>query len=300
MIIDIHTHTFPDRIARAAIDKLSKAAHAAAFTDASNQSLLSSMEKAGIDLSVIAPVATSPAQVEKINDSAARLTETYMTASSEDVQLMSFGCIHPDYPHFREELKRLISLGIRGIKLHPVYQGVNIDDIRFLRILDCAASLGLVVLTHAGLDIGFPGVVHCSPMMCRHALEEIGPFPFILAHMGGWHEWEDVLELLPGTGCYIDTSFSTDSFTPLSDGYWKEGEEKMLSPEAFVRLVRAFGADHVIFGSDSPWSDQKVSLDWIRDCGPDGKHALSAEIALTQEEIQLILGENARNILKLS
>ena len=66
MIIDIHTHTFPDRIARAAIDKLSKAAHAAAFTDASNQSLLSSMEKAGIDLSVIAPVATSPAQVEKI------------------------------------------------------------------------------------------------------------------------------------------------------------------------------------------------------------------------------------------
>ncbi|MBQ7058501.1 MAG: amidohydrolase family protein [Firmicutes bacterium] len=293
MIIDIHTHTFPDRIARQTIDKLSKAAHTAAFTDATGTSLLTSMDRAGVDLSVIDPVATNPGQVEKVNDSSARINEIF------EGRLMSFGCMHPEYPHFREELSRLVRLGFRGIKLHPVYQGIDIDDIRFLRILDTAASLGLIVLTHAGQDIGFPGVVHCSPAMCRHAIEEVGRFPFILAHMGGWHDWDEVLSELPGTGCYFDTSFSTDRFSPLSDGYWKPGEEKMLSPDAFVHLVRAVGADHVIFGSDSPWSDQKAALDWIRDCEKGGLHSLSDDVALSADDVRLILGENAKKLLHL-
>ena len=282
MIIDIHTHTFPEKIAHRTIVKLSEAAHAAAFTDASNESLLASMEKAGVDLSVIDPVATNPLQVEKVNNSAAALSEAY-----EGKGLISFGCMHPEYTHVKEELNRLVRLGIRGIKLHPVYQGIDIDDIRFLRILDEAASLGLVVLTHAGQDIGFPGVVHCSPAMCRRAIQAVGAFPFILAHMGGWHDWEDVPGQLADTGCYIDTSFSTDSFTPLDDGYWKEGEEKMLSPEAFTDIVRAFGADHVIFGSDSPWSDQETAIGFIR------------QSSLPKKDVNMILGENAARLLGL-
>ena len=294
MIIDIHTHTFPDKIAHQTIEKLSKAAHAAAFTDASNASLLSSMERAGVDLSVIAPVATNPGQVEKVNDSSARINETY-----EGQGLMSFGCIHPDHPHIREELGRLVRLGFRGIKIHPVYQGADIDDIRFLRILDTAASLGLVVLTHGGQDIGFPGVVHASPAMCRHAIEEVGRFPFIIAHMGGWHDWQEVPDQLAGNDCYLDTSFSTDAFSPLPDGYWKIGEEKMLTPDTFVSLVHAFGSDHIIFGSDSPWSDQIAAIDWIRDCQPDGRHGLSSEQALSPDDVRLILGENARQLLRM-
>lgn len=282
MIIDIHTHTFPEKISARAIEKLSLASHCQPFTNASNTELLAAMEKAGVDLSVIVPVATNPGQVVKVNDSAAAICEQY-----QDQGLHSFGCIHPDFDDYRTELARIQSLGLKGIKLHPVYQGVDIDDIRFLRILDRAGELGLIVLTHGGQDIGFPGVVHVSPAQCRRTLEQVGPFTFIIAHMGGWHDWTEVPENLAGTGAFIDTSFSTGSFTPLSDGYWKPGEEQMLDEAGFVSIVRAMGADHVLYGSDSPWSDQKQSIRFIQDSG------------LSDEEKTLILGENAKRLLKL-
>ena len=73
----------------------------------------------------------------------------------------------------------------------------------------------------------------------------------------------------------------------------------MLSPDAFVHLVRAVGADHVIFGSDSPWSDQKAALDWIRDCEKGGRHGLSDDVALSADDVRLILGENAKKLLHI-
>ena len=172
MIIDIHTHTFPEKIAAKAIGKLSLAAHCKTHTDASIPGLIRSMERSGVDRSVLAPVATSPQQVEKINDAAAANCEAF-----ENQGILSFGCIHPEYENYRDELARIQALGLKGIKIHPVYQGMDIDDVRFLRILDRAAELGLVVLTHGGQDIGFPGVVHVSPAMCRHVMDQIGAVP---------------------------------------------------------------------------------------------------------------------------
>jgi len=194
MIIDIHTHTFPERIAADTIARLSRAAQLAPHTDGTCGGLTASMRRSGIDCSVILPVATSARQVEKINDASARLSEQYGNEG-----LVSFGCMHPDYAGFAQELKRIREMGLKGIKLHPVYQGVCIDDIRMLRIIGCAAEFGLIVITHAGEDIGFPGKVCCSPRMCRHVVDEIGTFPFILAHMGGWRNWDEVPEMLMET-----------------------------------------------------------------------------------------------------
>ena len=148
------------------------------------------MAQAGINYSVVLPVATSPRQVEHINDSSARINETF-----EETGIFSFGCMHPDYDNYRQELARVAELGLKGIKLHPVYQDVDFDDVRTLRILDRAAELGLVVLTHSGLDVGFPG--RCgSPPHGAARLKEVGPMTMILAHMGGWRNWDQVEELL--------------------------------------------------------------------------------------------------------
>ena len=45
------------------------------------------------------------------------------------------------------------------------------NDIRYLRILDHAASLGLLIVTHAGDEIAYPGEVRCSPEMVKSAAE---------------------------------------------------------------------------------------------------------------------------------
>ena len=283
MIIDIHTHTFPAKIAALAVEKLSRTSHTLPFSDGTPEGLLSNMQRAGIDRSVILPVATAARQVEHINDSSARLNEEY-----ENKGLFSFGCVHPDHECYREELARVKTLGLKGIKIHPVYQGVNLDDIRFLRILDRAAELDLAVIAHAGYDIGFPGVVRCSPRMARNVIDQIGQFRLILAHMGGWRQWDEVLQLLADTGVYIDTAFSTGSFHPLDDGHWKTKEETdMMDTDQFMTLYHAFGPERIFFGTDSPWSDPQESLEFIQN------------LPLPQADREKILGDNALKLLNL-
>ena len=138
---------------------------------------------------------------------------------------------------------------------------MDFDDPRFLRILDAAGELGLIVTVHAGLDVGFPGETQAVPRKIRNALRAVGPLTLICAHMGGWRCWEEAAELLSDTGAYIDTSFSLGPMTPNGDGYYRTPEELALMDGAeFLSTVRAFGADRVLFGTDCPWGAQKDAL----------------------------------------
>ena len=288
MIIDFHTHTFPDTIAAAAVAKLQAASHTRPFTDGTADSLRASMRRAGIDYSVVLPVATNPRQVANINNVSAALNER-----TAETGILSFGCMHPDFPDARAELARIASMGIRGIKLHPVYQGADFDDPRYLRILDRAGELGLIVLSHAGLDVGFPGVDRVSPERIRRAINAVGwttdmAGVLVLAHMGGWRQWDRVLELLPDTGVYLDTSFSLGAMTSNGDGYYQTPDDlALLSEERFLQMIRAFGAERVLFGTDSPWGDQTADLRRFR------------ALPLTTAEQSAILGGNAVRLLKI-
>lgn len=279
MIIDFHTHTFPDSIAARAVDSLSKEAHIVPFTDGTVSGLIDSMDKGGIDMSVLLPVATAASQVESINDKALRSNEKF------EGRLVSFGCMHPEYSNYKDELRRLKNDGIKGIKIHPVYQKADIDSKAFLDIIYAACENDLIVITHAGLDIGFPGVVNCSPKMCRNVINAIGEFKFVLAHMGGWRNWDEVPLYLEDTTAFLDTSFSSGRIQALSDGYWDDKDKGMLDAEGFMKLVKAFGSDRLFFGSDSPWSDQKDAVEYIKG------------LPLDDGDIGKILGGNACKLL---
>ena len=115
-------------------------------------------------------------------------------------------------------------------------------------------------------------------------MRQVGDVRLILAHCGGWKNWEDVPALAAFPSLMLDTSFSLGGF-PDADGHYTEEERRLLSPEAFTELVRAFGADRVLFGSDSPWTDQKQSLDAFR------------ALPLTDAEQAAVLGGNAADLL---
>lgn len=282
MIVDLHTHTFPDSIAPATVDKLQTLSHTCPFSDGTVSGLADSMERAGVDWSVVLPVATNPRQVPHVNDASARLCQ-----EERGRGILSFGCMHPDFPDWRAELARIAGMGLKGIKLHPVYQDVDLDDPRFLRILERAAEVGLLVITHAGLDVGFPGKVKCSPEMVLRALKQVGPVPLILAHMGGWRCWEQVEELLAETCVRLDTAFSLGSMTPNGDGFYRPEDLPLLGEDQFLRMVRRFGAERVLFGTDSPWGDQSADLARLR------------ALPLTGAERDAILGGNAQKLLDL-
>ena len=134
-------------------------------------------------------------------------------------------------------------------------------------------------MVHGGIDIGLPDPIHCTPARTVKVLQDTETDKLIVAHMGGWTLWDEVEELLIGRNVYLDTSFSIDCL---------EGVQGLLNKERFTRMVRDHGADRILFGTDSPWCDQKQSKEWI------------LHTDLTGEEKEKILGENARKLLGFS
>lgn len=266
MVIDFHTHIFPEKIAGRTISKLESIANIKAFTDGTKAGLISSMEEAGVDLSIVLPVVTRPEQFNTVNDFAAHLNEKY---EGKKPGLISFGGIHPKTLDYKRELRVIKDLGLKGIKLHPDYQDTYFDDISYMRILDYATELGLIIVVHAGVDIGYPDNVHCTPEMVKKVMDETAPEKLVLAHYGGFKLWDKVEELLVNENVYFDNSFIY--------GY--------IEDEVFLRILRKHGANKVLFGTDSPWSGQKESIEKVE------------SLQLTREEKDRILWKNAKELL---
>ncbi len=265
MIIDFHTHIFPDKIAQRSIQALSEVSGIKAATDGTLNGLLGSMDKSGVNLSVVLPVVTKPSQFESVNTFAAKVNGQYAG------RLLSFGGIHPDSADYKAELNRIKELGLPGIKLHPDYQGVMIDDVRYMRIIEYANELGLIILVHAGIDIGLPEPVHCPPDKARKVLDAIQPEKLVLAHMGGWKQWDAVYEYLAGENVYLDTAFCFD----------------YTSQEMFLKLCDKHGTQRILFATDSPWSD----------ASKDRKAVEALPLSMQQKEA--IFSENAKRLLRL-
>lgn len=282
MIIDFHTHTFPEKISGKVVRKLGSLSHTMPFTDGSARELLASMKEAGVDYSVNVPVMTTVEQVEKVNSFLIRQREELFSQG-----IISFGGMHPDYENYKEELKHLKHSGILGIKLHPAYQNVDLDDMRMMRIIDYASELGLIVLTHAGIDIGLSDHNYCSVSHILKVIDQVHPPRFVLAHMGNWGCWEDVERDLAGAPVWLDTAFAVGSITADPNQNEKPYLEENLSNEEFVRISRKHGVNRILFATDSPWQDQKDYIERIRNTG------------LNQQEQQLVFSENARKLLSL-
>ena len=213
----------------------------------------------------IMPVVTKPSQFESVNIFAAEVNQKYKG------KLISFGGIHPDSENVRAELDRIKELGLPGIKLHPDYQGVMIDDIGYKHIIDYASQLDLAIMVHAGVDIGLPDPVHCPPDRAAKVIDALEPDKLILAHFGGWKQWEEVYNLLAGGHVYFDTSFTFD----------------YIEQDMFLRILQKHGHEKVLFATDSPWSDAAKAVDVVRN------------MPLGQKVIEDILSGNAKKLLEI-
>lgn len=270
MIIDFHTHQFPDAIAKKTIEMLAAKSGLAPETDGTARGLAEKLAAAGVDLGVVLPVVTKPSQFQTVNECAARLHDEYP-------RLLSFGGIHPDDDDIEAHVAKIADLGLRGVKIHPDYQGVMIDDERYVRIAKAAISHGLVLITHAGVDDGIGGVTHCPPDRAATFLDAVydGREPtdakIVFAHGGGNRMFDGVIEHLAGRNVYFDLSYVCSYITP----------------ETAMSLIRAHGADRILFGSDCPWGSPLKTLSFIR------------ALPLSETEKNAILGENAKRLLGL-
>lgn len=220
------------------------------------------MLEAGIDLGVLQPIAMKPEQTQKMNRWAAERNET---------GVISFGTIHPDYDNLKQEIKFLVSHGFKGVKFHADCQGYYADDLRMLKIYEEVFAAGLIILFHSGLDRAFSKPFHCTPKRLGKILDTFPGATMIAAHMGGFDYWDDVEKYLLGRPLYLDTAYSIP----------------VMGVERAEKLIKQHGADKILFGTDSPWSNQAKDIALIR------------SLNLTDDDIEAILGNNAQRILKI-
>ncbi len=283
MIIDFHVHTFPDAISANVLAKLSRMSHTEYFTDGSVDGLTASMKEASVDYSVNLPVMTRPDQVEKVNSALIQQKEALARQG-----ILTFAGMHPDFDNYKQELLRIQQNGIPGIKIHPAYQNTAIDDIRMMRIIDQASALGLIVLTHAGVDIGIYDRNYASVGQILKVIDEVHPAKLVLAHMGNWGCWQDVERDLAGADVWLDTAFAIGPITPDRAHSGTPYLSDNLSDDAFVRIVNKHGADKILFATDSPWESQK---DYVQRVDRQ---------KLTPRQKELIFSANAAKLLGLA
>ncbi len=264
MVIDFHTHAFPDAIAERAIASLVAGCKDSysPCSDGTAAGLIKNMDLFGVDISVVMPVVTRPAQTKTVNLWAKEI-------SGE--KLISFGGIHPNTDDYKRDIDFICELGLPGIKLHPEYQSFDPCDTKMMKIYDYAIGRDLMLLFHAGFDPAFPPPMHSSPKKFAKIRRELGGGTIIAAHLGGEQQWDEVLEELAGEEVYLDTSM----------GF------KYYPHDLFLRIVKKHGADKILFASDSPWSRADEELEILR------------SLPLTEEEKELILCGNAKRLLGL-
>ena len=279
-IIDAHCHVYPEKIAARAVESTDQFYNTHAFGRGTVTDLLEVGGAAGCDGYVIQSVASTPHHVESIN----RFIASAVAEAKEAGQggkLTGLGTLHPDHPDLRGAVEEILSLGLHGVKLHPDMQKFYIDDPKAYPIYALCAEYGLPILMH----MGDPRFDYSHPDRLYTVMRNFSTLTVVAAHMGGWANWDYACEKLVGfSNLYVDTS---SSMATSAKEYGIEPYVESLTPEHTAHLIRRWGADKVLFGSDYPMWPQDADLDVFFAMG------------LTEEENRMILSENAKRVFRM-
>ena len=269
MIIDFHTHVFPDKIAESTIKALRDKSNTQPNTDGTITGLEKAMDRANADICITLPVLTKPTQFDSVTRFALEINKAF---ASKDKKLISFAGMHPRCEDIDGKMAYLKSLGFKGVKIHPDYQDTFIDDDGYIEILKCAKKYDLIVVTHAGVDDGYIGEpVKCPPERVEKVIKLVGHKKFVLAHYGGHKQWQNVLDLLAGLDVFFDTAFTLHE----------------IDKSLFIDILNKHGSDKILFATDCPWRDIKTDIEILKSYG------------LTSDVLDKIFYKNALNLLDL-
>ena len=262
-IIDIHTHVFPDAIAKKATESISGFYDLIRFPDRDGtvNELLRAQKEAGISLSCIHSVAVTPHSIRSIN----RFISDSVQAHPD--RLRGFAAIHPDAENLPELVEEVCAAGFSGFKIHPDMQKFALDGPKAMEMF-AALEGKLPVMIHTG-DNRFE---FSRPRQMKKVLEAFPKLICVCAHLGGWSEWAEAAETLSVyENAYVDTSSSLYALD--------RGEA--------TRIIRCYSRDRVLFGTDFPMWNPSEELERFLALGLSG------------DEQEKILCKNAEDLLRL-
>ena len=260
---DSHVHIFPDKLKGKVLPKLSLVCNSEYFGDGTLSDTLIKMEEHKVDSCLFLNIATNVHQENSVNNFAFEL---------KDKGFETFGSVHPDSPERIEMLYKIKEHGLKGVKIHPDYQGFMVDDVKMEEIYSVCQKLDLITVFHTGFDPYSPTLEHCPPKKLGKIADAFRDLKIIAAHMGGMRRPEEAKKHLCGKkNIWFDTAFAS---------YFLNGNE-------LYELIKLHGNDKILFATDFPWST------------PEKERNLIENSKLTESEIEAIYYSNAAKLLNL-
>jgi len=277
MIIDFHTHVFSPQINKNRSKYIdSDPCFAILYSNkdarlATADELIASMDKEGIDISVITNIGWTTHELcvetnDYILESVARYSK----------RLIGFCTVQPNsYDAAIAEIERCARGGIRGVgEMRPDMQLFDlVDEILMEPFVEVLKKHKLILLTHSSEPVGhdYPGKGAITPDMLYPFIASYPDLTIVCAHWGGGLPF---YALMPEVAKAMSNVFFDTAASPF-----------LYSPQIYKQVTQLVGGDKILFGSDYPLLAQGRLLKEI------------SSLDLPEETKNLILSGNAQRLL---
>lgn len=239
--------------------------------------LLREMDSVGVAAGLVLPEEHTPTVQESLREGEAH-------RRSSGGRLLKASTVDPT--RGREEVERAVGLWERepdlaALKLYPGYQHFYPWEARLEPLYEFAARTHRVVMVHQGDTLDPLALVKFArPIELDEVAVRYRDVRFVLCHFG--NPWvEEAAEVVyKNPNVYVDTS-----------GLFWSPRSRYYAPMIAHMRARISGAiaaigdpDRVLYGSDWPLESLGTALEFVR------------SLALPPEDIERILGENARRL----
>jgi predicted TIM-barrel fold metal-dependent hydrolase len=250
VIIDSHVHVWPDHIA--AVVTQSQPSGLTPMFDGTLAGVRRTLDECGVDRAMVLGVAAKASTVARTNE--------FIGSVPRD-RLHPFGTVHPELS-VEENLKHLADNGIRGVKLHPLFQALSFADPRVVDIVGALADEGIVIIAHAGAGGDAAANERGAPGHLRALIDRFPRLQLIACHFGGFHRLDEAEQELVGSRAFLETSWPPT----VAD----------VDQDRIRTIIARHGADRVVFGSDWPMANRAAEIAAIRalDLGADDEAAI--------------------------
>ncbi len=258
-MIDAHVHCFPKILAQRAL-------HPAWYTGSSGsdgtiEGQIGLANREGIRKVMLLNVATRPDTMADVNAFA-------VANNGKAGVVISFGSVHPLAENAEDEVDRLYSCGIRGIKFQPIHQRFCVDDPRCRELFSLIGKLGMMTVFHSGRSARTKEFSVLPEQMAK-CIDCFRGNPVVLSHMGGMYLTREEIDEAASLPIITDTAYSAHH----------------LDQTTFAYAFEKFGVDRVMFGTDMPWADLAKEKEYIE------------RLHLSAQELEKVYDWNAERYL---
>lgn len=273
MVVDIHTH--------APLHWLMDAYHASVrpdarvkldFTFEDHWDTLSPM----VDRMIVLDIARGS---ENQNDAIAAYAQEHPD------RIIGFMSVDPTHPGAVEEMERAYQLGLRGLKLGPIYQDFHPHDGRAFRVYEKAAAFDIPILIHQGTT--FPQdapLKYADPLLLEDIAWAFPDLKIVIAHMG--HPWMEETIVLIRKHPSLFTDISALFYRP-----WQFYNGLVLALEYGVQ-------EKLLFGSDWPFTTPAETMSQLRQINQFTEGTSLPRIS--EEVIEAIISRDSLSLLGLA